>query len=78
MSLADEYILKGETANAASGAIGSGLKDMRRGVELLREQSIQLFDGLLKIALAEAEARAGDLGRAMAIIDEALRKDCSG
>ena len=34
---------------------------MRRGVELLREQNILWFDGLLKIALAEAEARAGDL-----------------
>ena len=45
---------------------------MRRGVELLREQSILIFDGLLKIALAEAEARAGDRDRALAIIDEAL------
>ena len=33
---------------------------MRRGVELLREQNVLVFDGLLKIALAEAEARAGD------------------
>ena len=31
-----------------------------------------LFDGLLKIALAEAEARAGDLDRAVAILNEAL------
>ena len=31
-----------------------------------------MFDGLLKIALAEAEARAGDPGRAVAILDEAL------
>ena len=30
---------------------------MRRGVELLREQNVLSFDGLLKIALAEAEAR---------------------
>ena len=51
-------------ATAASGAIGGGLEDMRRGVELLREQNVLLFDGLLKIALAEAEARAGDLDRA--------------
>ena len=34
---------------------------MRRGVERLREQNALLFDGLIKIALAEAEARAGDL-----------------
>ncbi len=33
---------------------------MRRGVEQLREQNVLFFDGLLKIALAEAEARAGD------------------
>ena len=31
-----------------------------------------IFDGLLKIALAEAEARAGDPDRAVAIFDEAL------
>ena len=31
-----------------------------------------MFDGLVKIALAEAEARAGDPGRAVAILDEAL------
>ena len=59
-------------ATAASGAIGGGLEDMRRGVELLREQNVLIFDGLLKIALAEAEARAGDPDRALAILDEAL------
>ena len=59
-------------ATAASGAPGGGLEDMRRGVELLREQNVLLFDGLLKIALAEAEARAGDPDRAVAILDEAL------
>ena len=59
-------------ATAATGAIGSGLEDMRRGVELLREQNVLTFDGLVKIALAEAEARAGDPGRAIAIVDEAL------
>ena len=45
---------------------------MRRGVVLLREQNILLFDGLLKIALADAEARAGDSDRAVAVLDEAL------
>ena len=45
---------------------------MRRGVEQLREQNVLFFDGLLKIALAEAEARAGDPDRAVAILDEAL------
>ena len=56
----------------ASGAIGGGLEEMRRGVELLREQNVLLFDGLLKIALAEAETRAGDTDRAVSILDEAL------
>ena len=59
-------------ASAASGASGTGLEDMRRGVEQLREQNVLFFDGLLKIALAEAEARAGDPDRAVAILDEAL------
>ena len=59
-------------ATAASGAPGGGLEGMRRGVELLREQNVLFFDGLLKIALAEAEARAGDPARAVAILDEAL------
>ena len=59
-------------ATPQSGAAGGGLEDMRRGVELLREQNVLIFDGLLKIALAEAEARAGDLDRAIAILDEAL------
>ena len=51
---------------------GDGIEDMRRGVELLREQNVLYFDGLLKIALAEAEAQAGDPDRAIAILDEAL------
>ena len=38
----------------------------------MREVNYVLFDGLLKIALAEAEARAGDPDRAVAILDEAL------
>ena len=59
-------------ATAASDAPGDGLEGMRRGADLLREQNVLLYNGLLKIALAEAEARAGDPDRAMAIIDEAL------
>ena len=57
---------------AATGAVGSGLEDMRGGAELLREQNLLWFDGLLKIALAEAETRAGNSDRAIAILDEAL------
>jgi predicted ATPase len=59
-------------ATGRSGEPGRGLDDMRRGVELLRAQNVLFFDGLLKIALAEAEARAGDSDRAVAILDEAL------
>ena len=59
-------------ATATTDAIGSRLEGMRRGAELLREQNVLIFDGLVKIALAEAEARAGDPDRAIAILDEAL------
>jgi class 3 adenylate cyclase/predicted ATPase len=59
-------------ASTASGASGSGLEGMRRGVELLREQNVLWFDGLLKMALAEAEAQWGDAGRAVGIFDETL------
>ena len=59
-------------ASAAGDAPGGGLADMRRAVDELREQNVLLFDGLLKIALAEAEARAGDPDRAIAILNEAL------
>ena len=59
-------------ASTASGASGGRLEGMRRGVELLREQNVLWFDGLLKMALAEAEAQEGDPGRAVAILDETL------
>jgi predicted ATPase len=59
-------------ARAQNGSTADGLEDMRRGAELLREQNILIFDGQLKIALAEAETRAGDVDRALAILDEAL------
>jgi tetratricopeptide (TPR) repeat protein len=59
-------------ASAQSDPGGGGLADMRRGAELRREQNVLIFDGLIKIALAEAEARAGDLKRALATLDEAL------
>ncbi len=59
-------------ATDADGATGDGLKDLRRGVELLREQNVLIFDGLFKIGLAEAEVRVGDPDRAVMILDEAL------
>jgi tetratricopeptide (TPR) repeat protein len=58
-------------ATAQKGNPEVGLLNMRRGAELLREQNMSMFDGLFKIALAEAECRA-DLGRAVATVDEAL------
>jgi predicted ATPase len=59
-------------ATSASGAICAGLDDMRQAVDSLRAQNVVLFDGLVKIALAEAEAAAGDLDRALAVLDEGL------
>jgi predicted ATPase len=58
-------------ATAASGVPAGGLADMRRGVELQRAMNEKQFGGLLTIALAEAEARAGDPDRAVAILEEA-------
>jgi hypothetical protein len=45
-------------AKAEGSTLGRGLRDMRRGAELLREQKVRTFDGLANITLAEAEARA--------------------
>ena len=59
-------------ATVETGTASGGLEDLRRGVELLRDHNIVTFDGLAKIALAEAEARSGDVDRALAILDEAL------
>jgi predicted ATPase len=59
-------------AKAEGRTLGSGLRDMRRGAELLREQKIRTSEGLTNITLAEAEARAGDIDRALAILDETL------
>ncbi len=61
-------------ASAESGAPGSGLENMRRGIDLLREQNVLLFDALVKISLAEAEARAGNSEGALATLDEALAR----
>jgi class 3 adenylate cyclase/tetratricopeptide (TPR) repeat protein len=61
-------------AAADAGTLTDGLERMRRGAELLRERNVLLFDGLVKIALAEAEAQANDVDRALAILDEALAR----
>jgi predicted ATPase len=57
---------------ADGGALTDGLEGMRGGAASLRAQNALVFDGLIKIALSEAEARAGDLERALAALDEAL------
>ncbi len=59
-------------AASYSSSLADGIQDMRRGVELVRVQNVMMFDGLLKVALAEAEGRAGDPGRAVAILDDTL------
>jgi class 3 adenylate cyclase/predicted ATPase len=59
-------------AKAEGRTLGRGLRDMRRGAELLREQKVRTLDGFAEITLAEAEARAGDADLAVGILDEAL------
>ena len=59
-------------ATSQSGEPAQGLAEMRRGAELLRAQNVLVFDGLVKIALAKAEAHEGDPDRARLILDEAL------
>ena len=45
-------------AAARSGALDEGLEGMRHGVATLRGQNVVFLDGLIKIALAEAEANS--------------------
>jgi predicted ATPase len=59
-------------AVADGGALADGLEGMRRGAKSLREQNALVFDGLIKIALSDVEARTGDLERAIVTLDEAL------
>ena len=61
-------------ATADAGALADGLEGMRRGAESLRQQNALVFDGLIKIALSEAEAQAADLQRAIATLDERWRQ----
>ena len=64
-------------ATIDSGERGAGLDGMRLGDKLLRECNAMVYDGLLKIAKAEAERSAGNPERAISIIDEALAT-CEG
>jgi predicted ATPase len=65
-------VFLGGMATAQSGIARGGLEAMRHGVELLRGQNVLLYDGLVEITLAETEARAGSVDRAVAVLDEAL------
>jgi class 3 adenylate cyclase/predicted ATPase len=58
-------------ATAESGAVAEGLEQMRRG-KLLCGTNLPSYGGVLQISLAQAEARTGDVDRAIAILDEAL------
>jgi class 3 adenylate cyclase len=59
---------------AQSGALG-GLEQMRGAIAQVREQNVLIFLDLGSIALAKAEARAGDPYRAALLLDEALEID---
>ena len=68
----DYAVLFESFANAECSAPAGGLEGLRRGAELMRQQNALIWDGLIKVALAEAEARAGDVDRALAILGETL------
>ena len=51
-----------------SGNPVRGRAEMRRGFTVLQEQNSVLFDGIMKIALANAEAQAGDHAAALATL----------
>jgi predicted ATPase len=59
-------------ATVDGGSLVEGLEAMRRGVESVRRQNAVVFDGIIKIALAEAEVLVGDLEHALTVLDEAL------
>ena len=57
------------------GGAPGGIEDMRRAIEQVRKQNVLTFLDLGSMALAEAEARAGDPDRAAALLDDALATD---
>jgi adenylate cyclase len=66
----NEFLAGWATAHGAS--LVEGLEAMRKGIESVRRQNAVVFDGIIKIALAEAEMRVGDPERALAALDQAL------
>ena len=59
-------------ATAASGAIGGGLEDMRRGVRAAARTERSVVRRAIEDRAGRGRSRAGDLDRALAILDEAL------
>jgi class 3 adenylate cyclase/predicted ATPase len=57
---------------AGRGSQAEGLDEMRRGLALLSQQNATLFVPFLMLELARAEARTGDIGGALATLDEGL------
>jgi class 3 adenylate cyclase/predicted ATPase len=57
-----------------SQSVGSAdaREEMSRAADVLRERNIRCFDGPLKLAHAQEEARLCDPGRAISIIDDAM------
>jgi hypothetical protein len=58
---------KSQTAGSADAR-----EEMSRAVDVLRERNIRCFDGPLRFAHAQEEARLGDPERAISIVDDAL------
>src|SRR5271165_144749 len=58
-------------AKSESGALAGGLEDMRSGAKRILQNG-PLFVPLSNLALGQVEAQAGDLERAIAILEEAL------
>jgi len=55
-----------------SGSPETGLLNMRRAAALLQQYGVGAFQPLVRTALAEAEARNGELEAALATLDQAL------
>ena len=62
-----EAWVKSQTAGSADAR-----EEMSRAMDVLRERNIRCFDGPLKFAHAQEEARLGDPERAISIIDDAM------
>ncbi len=61
-------------AKSQCGALDEALRDMQRSAAIQRDPSKPSwnFDGLMKVAQAQVQARAGDVNGAVATLDEAL------